>query len=119
MTVSQLSKETKEEFNTSKIKEVLTILLASKNGMTAVAVGEKIGLKDTRQVRVFLRDAIRQAEKEGHKTKRERVSGQTMKVYQIIKQASDAKPADASVKPSEPGPSKPASNAPKSSPIKK
>ena len=68
MTASQQSKETKEEFNTVKVKEVLAILLASKDGMTAVSVGEKISIKDTRMVRVFLREAIRLAEKDGHKT---------------------------------------------------
>ena len=85
MVVSKDAKQTKEEFNSAKMKEVYDLLIASKDGLTAVAVGEKISVKETRMVRVFLREALKLAEKEGHKTKRDRVPGQASKIYQIVK----------------------------------
>lgn len=78
------TKQAKEVANAAKAKQVLDLLLASKEGLTATAVGEKVGIKNTRQVRELLREAIRQAEKVGHSTKRERIPGQANKVYQIV-----------------------------------
>jgi predicted ArsR family transcriptional regulator len=77
-------KQSKEDTQDAQVKRVFDLLLASKEGLTANAVGEKVGIKDTRQVRELLREAIRQAEKAGHSTKRERIPGQANKVYQIV-----------------------------------
>ena len=84
MNITKEAKQSKEDANAAKVKQVYDLLIASKEGLTAAAVGEKIGVKDTRQVRELLREAIRKAEKEGYTTKRGRIAGQANKVYQII-----------------------------------
>ena len=87
MNKTEDQKKKSEELKSKQVDQILKLLLESSKGMTAVEVGVKINIKDTRLVRELIRTAIKVAEKKKLNTSRKRMDGKATKIYNVIDMA--------------------------------
>lgn len=76
-------KDPKEDLHIQQVKKVFSQLLHSPKGLTTIEVATKNNLKDHREVRVLIREALREAKKRKFIVSKDRLQGKAMKVYNI------------------------------------
>ncbi|OFZ18975.1 MAG: hypothetical protein A2X94_13585 [Bdellovibrionales bacterium GWB1_55_8] len=84
MKISEAERAKKLEAERKLIEQILQLLLATKEGLTAKQIGEKMKLSDTRVVRELTRAALKEAEKRKLTASRERIPGKAVKIYRVF-----------------------------------